>query len=302
MRGSWFWVPWAVTVLMLSGCSAASGRDEAATFEVTVPAVASDGGSEEDAAVTALLEQAKAADPVRYQFALDAGAEITATTDGASFVISWFPAGTGTAKPAVIATIHGHGSWAFNEFFLWHRFAAERGYGIVALQWWDGDGELSEDYYSPSEVQREFVRVFEREGVAPGTVLFHGFSRGAANSYAVVARDATEGPGYYLLAVANAGKPSPSYPPNIEIREGVLGPQPLKGTNWVTFCGELDPNPSRDGCPGMREAATWIERFGGTVMKAIEDPAADHGGFHKTAAHVNAALDVFAGLLAANER
>ena len=34
------------------------------------------------------------------------------------------------------------------------------------------------------------------------------------------------------------------------------------------------------------------------ILKAIEDPTADHGGFHKSAANVNAALDVFAGLLA----
>ena len=239
---------------------------------------------------------AKAANPVRYQFALDAGAAITPTSDGASFVVSWFPPGA-QASP-VIATIHGHGSWAFDEFFLWYPFAVERGYGIVALQWWDGAGEETADYLTPTEVQRELSLTFEHEGVAPGTVMFHGFSRGAANSYAVVARDATEGPGYYLLAVANSGKPSQNYPPNVEIQAGLLGQQPLEGTNWVTFCGERDANAARDGCPGMREAAAWIERFGGAVLKAIEDPTADHGGFHKSAANVNAALDVFAGLLA----
>ena len=43
----------------------------------------------------ALLERARQANPTRYQFALDRGARIAATTDGRSFVLSWFPAATG---------------------------------------------------------------------------------------------------------------------------------------------------------------------------------------------------------------
>jgi len=290
-----------VAVLALSACSARNQGGEVEGSRMTVPSLAADGGAAAQTTGETLLEQAKAADLARYEFALRAGATIVPTSDGRSFVVSWFPPGTESERPPVIATTHGHGSWAFDEFFLWYPYASARGYGIVALQWWDGDGERFQDYYSPDEVNREIALVLEREGVEPGTVMFHGFSRGAANSYAVVAHDRNSGAGYYLLAVANAGKASSDFPGNVEIERGQFGTQPLAGTNWVTYCGALDANPGRGGCEGMREAATWIARFGGTVAKAIEDLTGDHGGFHKSPANVNAALDVFAALLAGKE-
>lgn len=247
-------------------------------------------------AVQSLLDQAKAAGRNRYLYAIDQGATVVPTSDGRSFAIVWQPDTAGDGVP-FIATIHGHAGWAFNEFFLWHQYARERGYGIVALQWWFGQGERFQDYYSPREVNRELSIILGGVGAEPGKVLFHGFSRGSANSYAVVAYDRAAGQRYYGLAIANAGKPGLDFPGNVDIESGAMGSQPLSGSKWVTFCGGKDEHPERDGCPGMREAATWIKRYGGVVLKAIEDPEADHGGFHHNAVHINAALDVFAGQL-----
>lgn len=209
----------------------------------------------------------------------------------------WRPDTPSDEAPPFIATIHGHAGWATNEFYLWHSYAKERGYGIVALQWWFGEGERYQDYYAPNEVNRELSIILGGEGARPERVLFHGFSRGSANSYAVVAYDRNGGEGYYGLAIANAGKPGLDFPGNVDIESGTLGPQPLAGTRWVTFCGGKDEHPDRDGCQGMRAAAAWIERYGGTVLKVMEDPEADHGGFHRNPANTNAALDVFAELL-----
>jgi len=51
--------------------------------------------------------------------------------------------------------------------------------------------------------------------------------------------------------------------------------------------------PERDGIQGMRETAEWIQKYGGTVDLAIEDPDGGHGGFHRNPKNTNAALDVF---------
>ncbi len=297
MRLTTLAVAMSLVAVLTAACSSGQGSPSTDRDTVTVPGDSADSGGSLAPQAQALLEQARAANSGRYAFAIDHGAQVVGTSDGRSFAVVWFPPGAGDEKPPVIATIHGHDSWAFDEFFLWQPYAAERGYGIVALQWWLGEGERYEDYYSPGDVNREVSIVLDHENVEPGTVLFHGFSRGSANSYAVVAYDNSGREGYYLLAVANAGKPGLEFPDNVAIASGILGPPPLAGTHWVTFCGGKDEHPERDGCAGMREAAAWIDHYGGSVLKAIDDPNGDHGGFHRSPANVDAALDIFAGLL-----
>lgn len=241
-----------------------------------------------------LLEQAQSQCAQRLNYAKENHARIELTSDGKSFYVLWLPEGVSPVNPPpMIVTIHGHDSWAFDEFYLWHQAAKQRGYGILAIQWWLGQGEKYQDYLIPQEIYRVIDEVLTREQVRPGTVLFHGFSRGSANSYAVAALDRTKGKKYFALIVANAGKASSDFPPNRDIEQGRLGQMPLQGTHWVTFAGGRDPNPERSGIYGMREAAGWIRKYGGVVDLAIEDESAGHGGFHQNPANMNSALEVF---------
>lgn len=246
-----------------------------------------------------LLEKARLASGPRYDYAVLNGAEIRATDDGRSFYVFWRSrAESTTIPPPVIVTLHGHASWAFDEFYLWHPHASERGYAILALQWWFGKGEKLEDYYLPNEVYRTVAPLLDRLGLGRGRALLHGFSRGSANIYAVVAVDTWRQSRYFGLTIANAGKPGLDFPANVDIERGMYGPHPFEGTHWVTVCGMLDPNPGRDGCPGMDEAARWVSGLGGVIDLRIEDPAGDHGAFHRNPANVRAALDAFATRLA----
>ena len=241
-----------------------------------------------------LLEQAKQERIPRIAYARDNGAKTFFTKDGKSFYVVWFPEGTDPKNPPpMIATIHGHASWAYDEFFLWHEAAKKRGYGIVALQWWLGKGERFQDYLSPHEMYHAFDDVFKQYGVRQESVLFHGFSRGSANSYAVAAEDRTTHNNYFALIVANSGKPGLDFPSNVDIESGKYGEKPLEGTHWVTFAGAKDTNPNRDGFLGMQEAAAWVRKYGGTIDLAIEDPDSGHGGFHRNPKNLEAALDVF---------
>ncbi len=245
-----------------------------------------------------LFAQAKKASPDRYKFAVEKGAEFSVDPDGRSFYISWFPKNAvKNGKTPVVVTLHGHGSYAFDEFFIWYPYLEKRGYGIVALQWWFGKGETAKDYYMPNELYRNIDRILSKAGVKPGKALLHGFSRGSANSYGVTAFDAAKGKRYFLLTIANAGQPGRDFPPNMEIEKGIFGPKPFARTYWVTYAGVKDENPDRDGVNGMRYAKEWVEKFGGEVYLAIEDANGGHGGFHQNPKNVEAALDVFAKLL-----
>jgi hypothetical protein len=81
----------------------------------------------------------------------------------------------------------------------------------------------------------------------------------------------------FSLYVASSGGVALDYPPTRAILDGRFGPRPLAGTRWVTACGERDPNPDRDGCPGMRRTGQWLKEQGAILLDAIEDPQSGHG-------------------------
>ncbi len=72
------------------------------------------------ASSSTLLAQAQAANPPRYQFAVSKAAEIRDTSDNKAFTIWWQP--TGAAPTGVIVTLHGHGSYATDDFYLWQPY------------------------------------------------------------------------------------------------------------------------------------------------------------------------------------
>ena len=241
-----------------------------------------------------LIKEAQQKRGPRVQYALENGAQVSLTSDGKSFYLLWFPERHDSQNlPPMIVTMHGHDGWAFEDFHVWHSFLKERGYGFLAVQWWLGEGEGIHDYLLPDEIYRTIDEVFRKLNVRPGTALLHGFSRGAANIYPVAALDRSQKNNYFALFVANAGKANSNYPPVQEIEQGKFGAQPFASSHWVTYAGAKDPSPERDGIQGMRETGDWIRRFGGTVDLAIEDPAGDHGGFHRNPQNTNAALDIF---------
>lgn len=241
----------------------------------------------------ALMELMRQRDRAHYDQAVAAGVRFVPTADGASFYAAWSPPGFDPATDGTIVTLHGHDGWASASFAVWQPFLSSRRHAIIALQWWFGGGEAPADYYLPVEIYPTLRRALADEGSAPGRSMFEGFSRGSANSYAVEAMDRADPAPAFLITVANAGGASADFPPNVEIDAGHYGSTPFAGSRWVLFCGGMDPDPDRSGCPGMERTKTWIEGHSGTVELLIEDPSAGHGGFHQNPANANLALDLY---------
>lgn len=248
-----------------------------------------------------LIERTREMRGRRLEYALQNHARFFLTPDKKTFYLLWLPEGSDPENPPpMVATISGHDGWAVEDFYVWHEHVSERGYGLLTIQWWLMSGEKTSDYLTPSKMHGIMTQVFQEQKVKPRSVLLHGFSRGSTQTYAMAAMEQSSYENYFALIVANAGRANASYPPTHEIEAGLYGDQPLKGTHWVTFAGGRDTNPERDGIIGMRETASWIQKFGGVVDLAIEDPEADHGGFHRRPQNVRAALDVFEKLLRKN--
>lgn len=121
--------------------------------------------------------------------------------------------------------------------------------------------------------------------------MFHGFSRGSANSYAIAALDNGRGKKYFALNVASSGGVALDYPPTRAILNSAYGDHPLRGTRWVTAAGAKDSE--RDGIAAMRRTAAWLKEQGANVEFSIEDPNLGHGALVLNPANAKRLLDLF---------
>lgn len=243
----------------------------------------------------ALLGQVMRDDARGYADAVAAGVTFHPTTDGESFYAYWAPEGFDPDLGGFVVALHGHSGLVTMSFAAWRPFLVERGYGFIALQWWFGGEQTIRDYYSPAEMYAEIRQALRAHDVPGGRILFEGFSRGSANSYAVEAMDHSSSTPQFLLTIANAGSAVLDYPPTAEIDDGVYGSRPFDGTHWVFFCGGEDRDPMAN-CAAMIRTRAWLEGHGATIDLFIEDPTTGHGGFHMNAANATMALELYDNL------
>lgn len=219
--------------------------------------------------------------------------EILPTSDGESFLVAWKATSGANAPKHWIVSLPGKGGFATDDLAIWRPHLKGRDVGLVCVQWWLGKDNERAAYYTPEQIYRELDRALQQLGVKTNMVMLHGFSRGSANSYAVAALDAGRGKKYFALNVASSGGVGLDYPPTRAIVSGAYGDHPLKGTRWITSAGGRDPQPDRDGIPGMRRAAAWLKEQGAIVLDSIEDPNYGHGALVLNPKNARRVLDLF---------
>ncbi len=244
-----------------------------------------------------IYADAKANSQERFDFAIEKEVSIvpTSSVNGKkSFYIHWVPDTVEQdSQPILIVSLHGSASYVFDSFDVWYPYLEERNYGILALQWWIDSQDIEDGgYYTPQELYPIISNILQELNYQPRSVIFHGFSRGSANSYAVTALDSANA-NYFAMIISNAGRANKNYPTNIEIENGAFGAMPFQDIPWVLYGGADDPNPDESGIPGMTETKTWIEALGADVKLFIADEDGGHGGFHMNPDNVNMALDVY---------
>ena len=220
--------------------------------------------------------------------------KILPTSDGQSFIVVW--KATEKSPKHWIVSLHGSEGFATDDLAIWHPHLKDREVGLLCVQWWIETGVDNKSYYAPTQIYREIDTALQKLGIQPGTVIFHGFSRGSANSYAITALDTGKGKHYFSLSVASSGGVGLDYPPTRAILDGAYGDHPLQNTRWITVAGAREENPAaqnRDGIPGMKRTAAWLQEQGANVIEAIEDPDKGHGALMLNAKNARHVLDLF---------
>ena len=244
----------------------------------------------------ALYDEAWAHDSAQVNFALAQGATIVATPDSNSFYVQWFPTDSTAATSPLIVTLHGSNGYAFNEFYDWFSYAQARGCGIIALQWYRGTASVTpNDYFTDTVLYRDIDTALTRIGYPSGRAFLHGFSRGAARSYAIAFLDKQWGKNYFCTILSNSGGAMSGYPIYAAINAGTYGTNVFAGKQWALFCGGLDPDPAVSGCTAMTNTNTWLTGQGASVGIFIQDATLGHGGFSTVPAYIDSVLDYYSG-------
>ena len=206
------------------------------------------------------------------------------SADGKSYFVYGAPAGQNNKQTKkLIISLPGHGTTADTGYVAWKGHIEGGEYALAEFNWWRGTGEKKTDYYDPPAVVAQVRAFLNKQGYDSGdTVVLHGFSRGSANTYAVVVQDHLLKEWMIDAVISNAGKYQSDFP----LADHTLSDQEItrlfKDVPWVLACGGLDENPQRDGCPGMQETQSFLTSHGANVLGLLTDPNKGHGAFHQS--------------------
>lgn len=202
--------------------------------------------------------------------------------DGKTYFVYGAPAGQNNkTTKKIIISLPGHGTTADDGYKAWKGHIESGQYALAEFNWWKGTGEKTTDYYQPADVIMQVRGFLDKQGYKSNdAVILHGFSRGSANTYAVVAQDHLKGAPVIDAVISNAGKYQSDFPLTDKKLSETEITNFFQGIPWVLACGGKDENPNRDGCPGMRETKTFLEAHKANVLAILEDPNSGHGAFH----------------------
>lgn len=206
------------------------------------------------------------------------------SSDGKTYFVYGAPAGQNNKDTKrIVISLPGHGTIADDGYKAWAGHIESGQYALAEFNWWRGTGEKTADYYDPASVVSQTRAFLHEQGYdSDDIVVLHGFSRGSANTYAVIAQDRLVKGSVFDAVISNAGKYQSSFPLADRTLSDAEITRLFKGMPWVLACGGLDENPNRDGCPGMTETQSFLTAHGANVLALLTDPNQGHGAFHRS--------------------
>lgn len=245
-----------------------------------------------------VLENAKAQEKdSSFSKAVQKGGVIEPTPDGISFTVWREPKKFDPKKGITLVSLHGHAGWATRGLLVWDKALQQRGYAFLAVQWWYGRSLESNGYAKPPQIYRWIEDALKKHGVAPGRVIFIGYSMGSANSYGVSLFDheVTKN-NYFGVNIADSGPMESDFPLYRRIFDGEFGAKPFQDTRWLLYCS-LNDEELNNPCRQMEKTQEWLTGFGAKVDWFYQDSAGGHGGFMQGSLY-NPALDLAEKILA----
>lgn len=205
------------------------------------------------------------------------------TIDGNQYFMVGQPKGQNSKSPRkIIFALPGHGTTADTGYSAWKSHVVADGtYALAVLNWWDGKGDETSHYYLPDAALAQIKGFLDTYGYTiDDFIVLEGFSRGSANTYPAKAYDMVSGNPFIDAVISASGKYQSNFPYTPKQSEYPKGKKLYQDVPWILVCGGKDPEPERDGCPGMSETKTYLESSGAKVLALLEDPNEGHGAFH----------------------
>jgi hypothetical protein len=232
--------------------------------------------------------------PDKVKFSQQIGAQVRLSRDGRLFAMTWSP----IPNPrGWVVVLHDRNGWAPAEVQDWHATLIRRGLGIVAMQWWYGNGTGPASEAPADIVYRELEAVLRGMNMRPGSLMLFGTGRGAEYVYALAAYDRNSGSKFFALNVPNSGAMAADLAANKRIGEGQFGLGPFDDTRWAFVCGTRDADPDRAGCPVLKGASDVVRRFGGKNELSIQIDRGTRASLMTDRAKLDQVLDKYLAVL-----
>ncbi len=192
----------------------------------------------------------------------------------------------------ILVTMHGSHGLAEAEIFDWYKYAQQKKFAIVSVQWWLGN----ETYMQPDAAYKSIsLRLNELLKKYPALKrnnnLLHGFSRGATYMPAIACYDKFNN--YFNSFLLNSGTyPNDNPPPYMRPILASTNATTYSNKHFFAYYGDRDeflPTPRIAGW----EMKKSIEQRGGKFDLFITEPEGTHRGLMKNPALVEKVLEAW---------
>jgi len=200
---------------------------------------------------------------------------------------AWVWPADAPATTRYLVTLHGTAERSEKNFYWWYPRvlslrAAGLELGIIAAQYHDPQASAEEGYLDVEAIytllDHVLKAVFEAGRAAQSGHIFHGFSRGSANQYALSLLD-RRAARWSDTFIADSGAWPPDQAPLPIVQDAIDAGEPvLNGVRFYCYYGLQDHDPDQNGVHAQTHAAAVVESLGGTAT-LVADPTGCHSAF-----------------------